>query len=146
MHISDRERAAWLARRLEDDEAPALDRERMLTRLMEAELFERFLHRRYVGSKRYSLEGAAGLIPLLDATHNWSYYFPMFRDFNESHCTTVLDFRYGEIEELGLDLYDFLNNVVNYRGGAPLRAVETDAVSDFENNSDFFYDLIDGLL
>ena len=67
MHISDRERAVWLARRLEGEGTAAIDRERMLTRLMEAELFERFLHRRYVGSKRYSLEGAAGLIPLLDA-------------------------------------------------------------------------------
>ncbi len=89
---------------------------------------------------------AQNLIPELEATHNWSYYFPMFRDFNESHCTSVLDFRYGEIEELGLDLYDFMRNVVDYRGGPPLRAVETDAVSDFANNQDWFYDLIDGLL
>ena len=66
MHISDRERAVWIAHALEDDEVEALDRDRMLRRLMEAELFERFLHRRYVGSKRYSLEGAAGLIPMLD--------------------------------------------------------------------------------
>lgn len=58
----------------------------------------------------------------------------------------MLDFHYGEIEELGLDPYDFMNTVVNYRGGAPLRAVETDAVSDFANNHDLFYDLIDGLL
>ena len=67
MHISDRGRAAWMARRLEDTTEVGLDRDRMLRRLMEAELFERFLHRRYVGSKRYSLEGAAGLIPLLDS-------------------------------------------------------------------------------
>lgn len=86
------------------------------------------------------------LIPLLDATPNWSYYFPMFRNFNESHCTSVLDFRYGEIEELGLDTYDFMNNVVDFRGGPPLRAVETDAVSDFSNNNDWFYDLIGSLL
>lgn len=67
MHISDRERAVWVARRLEDTAEAGLDRDHMLRRLMEAELFERFLHRRYVGSKRYSLEGAAGLIPLLDS-------------------------------------------------------------------------------
>src|SRR5439155_23956370 len=35
--------------------------------LAEADLFERFLHGRYVGTKRYSLEGAASLLPLLDA-------------------------------------------------------------------------------
>ncbi|MFV8784140.1 pectin acetylesterase-family hydrolase [Microbulbifer sp. SA54] len=86
------------------------------------------------------------LIPLLDETHNWSYYFPMYRDFNESHCTTILDLEYGEIAEHGLVLRDFLNNVVNYRGGPPLRAYESDEVSDFENNHNWFYDLVGGLL
>ncbi|BFM11981.1 pectin acetylesterase-family hydrolase [Simiduia litorea] len=95
---------------------------------------------------KWQQDTANNLIPLLASTGNWSYYFPMYRDFNESHCTSVLDFRYGEIEELGLSLYDFMNNVVNYQGGAPLRAVETDASSDFINNHDWFYDLIDGLL
>src|SRR5262249_19690795 len=46
---------------------PEPDRQRLLRRLAEAELFERFLHSRYIGTKRYSLEGAAALIPLLDA-------------------------------------------------------------------------------
>jgi 2-oxoglutarate dehydrogenase E1 component len=65
MHIESRERAQWLAVRLEADDPP-VDFERALDRLMRAELLEQFLHRRYVGSKRYSLEGAMGLIPLLD--------------------------------------------------------------------------------
>lgn len=86
------------------------------------------------------------LIPLLDQTHNWSYYFPLYRDFNESHCTSILDFEYGEIAELNLNLYDFMHNVVNYQGGAPLRAVETDPVSDYQNNHNWFYDLVGGLL
>ena len=86
------------------------------------------------------------LIPMLDQTNNWSYYFPLYRDFNESHCTTVLDLEYGEIAERGLVLKDFLNNVVNYRGGAPLRAVETDPNSDYINNHNWFYDLVEGLL
>src|SRR2546426_1023815 len=46
---------------------PPVDRRRLLRRLAESDLFERFLHARYVGTKRYSLEGAASLIPLLDA-------------------------------------------------------------------------------
>src|SRR2546422_4906335 len=66
MHIPDRERRAWIASRMEAD-PPAPDRRRILERLASAELFERFLHARYVGTKRYSLEGAAALIPLLDA-------------------------------------------------------------------------------
>ncbi len=60
------DRARFIADRLE---APpqAADRTRLLKRLAESELLERFLHARYVGTKRYSLEGAASLIPLLDA-------------------------------------------------------------------------------
>jgi 2-oxoglutarate dehydrogenase E1 component len=69
MHLRDRERAVWVATRLEDEQAHPhpLDRQRIVERVQDAEVFERFLHRRYVGSKRYSLEGAAGLIPLLDS-------------------------------------------------------------------------------
>jgi hypothetical protein len=86
------------------------------------------------------------LLPLLEATDNWSYYMPLYRDFNESHCTTIVDIEYGEIAERGLILRDFLNNVVNYQGGAPLRAIETDPQSDYDNNHNWFYDLIGGLL
>ena len=39
---------------------------RILGRLLEAEAFERFLHTRYVGQKRFSLEGGETLMPLLD--------------------------------------------------------------------------------
>ena len=37
---------------------------------MEAESFERFLHARYIGHKRFSLEGCEALIPLLDRVLN----------------------------------------------------------------------------
>ncbi|WP_250464264.1 pectinacetylesterase family protein [Microbulbifer litoralis] len=86
------------------------------------------------------------LVPLLEQTANWGYYFPMYRDFNESHCTTILDLEYGEIAEQGLVLRDFLNNIVNHQGGSMMRARETDQVSDFENNHNWFYDLVGGLL
>ncbi len=86
------------------------------------------------------------LLPLLEATNNWGYHLPMYRDLNESHCTSIVDFRYTEIEELGTDLTDFLNNTVNYQGGPPLRGLETDPVSDFINNHDWFYVLIDSIL
>lgn len=86
------------------------------------------------------------LIPLLDQTSNWGYYFPMFRNFNESHCTTILDLQYGEIAEHGLVLRNFLNNIINHQGGSFIRAYETDEVSDFENNHNWFYDLVGGLL
>ncbi len=97
--------------------------------------------------KMWQYDTANNLLPLLDATPNWSYHLPMYRDFNESHCTTILDFGFTDIAELGgVNVADFLNNVINYQGGAPLRSVETDAVSDFIYNHSWFYDLIDQLL
>jgi 2-oxoglutarate dehydrogenase E1 component len=69
MHIPDAARRRFIAERMERDAPPPADadRRRILERLAVAELFERFLHARYVGTKRYSLEGAAALVPLLDA-------------------------------------------------------------------------------
>lgn len=66
MHMIDRDRIAWIAGRMERA-APQPDSTIILDRLMQTELFERFLHTRYVGSKRYSLEGVAGVIPLVEA-------------------------------------------------------------------------------
>ncbi len=69
MHITNRERKHWIRDRVElkrDDEVFGLDdRERILKLLYRAENFERFLHTRYVGNKRFSLEGADTLIPAL---------------------------------------------------------------------------------
>ena len=66
MHIPDRERRQWLRQRIET-EAEVPDRQRILERLIRAEVFEQVLQTRYLGTKRYSLEGEAALIPLLDA-------------------------------------------------------------------------------
>jgi len=71
MHIADPEQKKWLQERMESvrNEAPVVREEklRILRKLSEAELFERFLHTRYVGQKRFSLEGLETLIPVLDA-------------------------------------------------------------------------------
>jgi len=67
MHIADPERRRWIEQRLEGD-PPAANRERILERLVEAELFEQMLQARYLGTKRFSLEGNSSLIPLLDET------------------------------------------------------------------------------
>jgi 2-oxoglutarate dehydrogenase E1 component len=64
-HIAESERAAWLAAAMESEPRPP-DREKILERLIEAETFERLLQARYVGTKRYSLEGSTALIPVLD--------------------------------------------------------------------------------
>jgi len=69
MHIADRERRQWVQQRMES-EAPASDRTAILERLIRAEIFEQVLQTRYLGTKRYSLEGNASLLPLLDAILN----------------------------------------------------------------------------
>jgi 2-oxoglutarate dehydrogenase E1 component len=65
VHIDDSERRHWIAERLESD-PPQPDRAYILERLIRAELFERVLQARYLGNKRFSLEGVTALIPLLD--------------------------------------------------------------------------------
>ncbi|MCX5739243.1 MAG: thiamine pyrophosphate-dependent enzyme, partial [Proteobacteria bacterium] len=69
-HIQDPGRKAWLQRHLEatKNHTPldSAERERVLEMLSASELFERFLHTRFVGQKRFGLEGAESLIPLLD--------------------------------------------------------------------------------
>jgi 2-oxoglutarate dehydrogenase E1 component len=65
MHIPDPERRAWIADQIESVPAGA-DRPRILERLVRAEIFEQVLQARYLGTKRFSLEGETALIPLLD--------------------------------------------------------------------------------
>jgi 2-oxoglutarate dehydrogenase E1 component len=69
MHLPQPERIRFITGRMERPAPPPAPegRQALLERLASAELFERFLHQRYVGTKRYSLEGTASLIPLLDA-------------------------------------------------------------------------------
>ena len=71
MHIQDTRIRHWLQERMEPRRnRPGFDRAqkvRILKSLHYAELFERFLHTRYSGQKRFSLEGSETLIPLLEA-------------------------------------------------------------------------------
>lgn len=70
MHIQDTDERSWFFDRLERTRNfPDLsrgDRVHLLWQLHCAEMFETFLHKRYVGQKRFSLEGGESLIPLLD--------------------------------------------------------------------------------
>ena len=50
----------------EEPVSPAAKR-RILQKLNAAEAFERFLHTKYIGHKRFSLEGAESVIPMIDA-------------------------------------------------------------------------------
>lgn len=70
MHITNAEERQWIQKRVEGQRArPELDaaaRRWLLTMLTAAESIEKYLHTRYVGQKRFSLEGGEALIPLLD--------------------------------------------------------------------------------
>ncbi|MDP9806732.1 2-oxoglutarate dehydrogenase E1 component [Trueperella bonasi] len=69
MHIQDPTQRAWFQERLERPSSPITgeQRVRILKKLNEAEAFETFLQTKYVGQKRFSLEGGESLIPALDA-------------------------------------------------------------------------------
>ena len=70
MYNPDPAQKQWLIDRMESTRNRSLlsvdDRRRILKKLVEAESFEKFLHMKYVGQKRYSLEGGEAAIPLLD--------------------------------------------------------------------------------
>ncbi|HTJ99105.1 MAG TPA: 2-oxoglutarate dehydrogenase E1 component, partial [Bordetella sp.] len=70
MHLASEEQRLWWQQRLESTRAkPSFSadaKRRILERLTVAEGLETYLHTRYVGQKRFSLEGGESLIPLLD--------------------------------------------------------------------------------
>ncbi len=70
MHIQDPKQRKWIQDRVERPHSKPEREEqlRILRRLNAAEAFETFLQTKYVGQKRFSLEGGESVIPLLDAT------------------------------------------------------------------------------
>src|SRR6266851_795203 len=68
LHLPQRDRREWIQQQMENPEkqAQTVDRLWLSDRLMQADLFEQILQTRYLGTKRYSGEGATALIPLLD--------------------------------------------------------------------------------
>ncbi|HXI55377.1 MAG TPA: 2-oxoglutarate dehydrogenase E1 component [Polyangia bacterium] len=69
-HLHDIELRTWLQNRMESTrnrlELSHDERCRLLEKVTDAEVFEQFLHKKFLGAKRFSLEGAESLIPLLD--------------------------------------------------------------------------------
>jgi len=65
MHIADVERRRWIQERMES-EPRAVDQKHVLDLLIRADLFEQVLQQRYLGTKRFSLEGVTALLPLVD--------------------------------------------------------------------------------
>lgn len=75
-HIQDREKRRWIRDRIEKHhpdnnyDVPVHKKKRILEKLNGAVIFERFLHTKYVGQKRFSLEGGESAIVGLDAIIN----------------------------------------------------------------------------
>ena len=69
MHIQHETEKRWIQERLESKSEPFTVQEKteILKRLNQAEAFETFLHTKYVGHKRFGLEGVESLIPLMSA-------------------------------------------------------------------------------
>jgi 2-oxoglutarate dehydrogenase E1 component len=65
MHIADPERRRWIQERIEADPA-AVDQNHAFDLLMRADIFEQTLQQRYLGNKRFSLEGNTSLLPAVD--------------------------------------------------------------------------------
>jgi 2-oxoglutarate dehydrogenase E1 component len=72
MHIQDPDQRAWIQARVErpHEQPNSEDQLRILRRLNAAEAFETFLQTKFVGQKRFSLEGSESVIPLLDELLN----------------------------------------------------------------------------
>ena len=74
MHIQETVQKKWLQDRMEPtrnhDNLDGATKRRILMKLNDAEAFEKFLHTKYVGHKRFSLEGAESVIPMLDYLFN----------------------------------------------------------------------------
>jgi multifunctional 2-oxoglutarate metabolism enzyme len=72
MHIQEPDQKLWIQHHAEVPQEPFRNEERvrLLRKLTEAETFERFLHTKFLGAKRFSLEGAESFIPLLDGLLN----------------------------------------------------------------------------
>jgi len=72
MHIADGGRRAWIQDRLEGrvEVGPGPDPHRTLELLLRADLFEQVIQSRYLGTKRFSLEGVTALVPFIDELLN----------------------------------------------------------------------------
>jgi Pectinacetylesterase len=76
---------------------------------------------------------------------NVAFHVPFFRNFNESHCLTIVDFSGTGIEERNIaDITPFVNNTLDR--GTPMRNIEFDLVSDLSRPVSFALSLMSVVL
>ena len=81
----------------------------------------------------------------LEALPTFGGYFPQFRALNESHCTTIVDFEHGDIQERSLELRHFIDSVLE-GNGAVLDASESSDQADRAKPPNLIYQLIESML
>jgi hypothetical protein len=86
-----------------------------------------------------------GLRTDLSSLHNYGYYLPQFRAVNDSHCTTIIEFANSDIQEAGLELDDFIDDLLE-GSSAPMQASESSPQPDFDKPFNLLYFLLDQLL
>ena len=69
MHIADPKKRQWIQQHMEQEQ-PSAEQQHILERLIQADVFEQVIQSRYLGTKRFSLEGVTVLIPFLDEVLN----------------------------------------------------------------------------
>lgn len=85
------------------------------------------------------------MVDNLAGLQNFGGYFPQYRALNESHCTTVVDFKNGDIQDYGLELKHFIDSVLDGNGPV-LDASEEDDTADRNKPFNLLYWLVDQLL
>jgi len=96
---------------------------------------DQLLHERWYVDTR-------NLIQTLSGVDNFGYFLPYFRDFNSSHCTTVLEWGAADIQEQNLEMKDFIRNVLNGKG-AVMQASESDTQADYNKPPNPLYNLLE---
>lgn len=81
----------------------------------------------------------------LSTLGNFGGYFPQYRALNESHCTTVVDFKNGDIQTMSLELRHFIDSVL-VGSGPVLDASEANDAADRAKPFNLLYWTIDQLL
>lgn len=87
----------------------------------------------------------ARLNQTLQALPNFGGYFPQFRALVDSHCSTIVDFAYSDVQERSLELSDFIDSVLDGQGDV-LDASEASDAADRARPINVLYELIESLL
>lgn len=81
----------------------------------------------------------------LNTLNNFGGYFPQYRALNESHCTTIVDFKNADVQAQNLELKHFIDSVLDGQGKV-IDASEQDDKADKAKPFNPLYWLIDQLL